>query len=494
MKRGVTNRMQNSRNCLLGLLTMFLAGCHGVGPDYKRPEATRIPAAYAGTPYAGTTNASGWKVAEPQAHLPKGAWWEVFGNPELNRLEEEAGIANQQLKAAFARLEQARAITDITRSGLYPNISLSPSYTRERTSANRPSFLSGNPIGTGNTFNDILVPLNLNYEVDVWGRVRRSVESSKAQELATADDLGTIQLIVQAEVAADYVTLRSLDTEQAIVSSTIVVFGKSLELTRERRAGGIVSDLDVAQAETLYRSARAQLPAIALQRAQFQHALAVLVGKNASSFEIPVQGLTTAPPVIPPGLPSQLLERRPDIAAAERRMAAANASIGVAKAAYFPTLQLHGIGGFESLSAGTLFAWPSRFWSLGPSLTMPLFEGGALRAGLRLAKAAYEETVANYRQTVLTAFGEVEDNLSAQNLLASEYEEQVSALRAANWQLQIANDRYRDGLVTYLEVAIAQNNTLIFERTTVELRGQQLVTAALLVKAIGGGWQPMPSR
>ncbi|MDB6068228.1 MAG: efflux system, outer rane lipoprotein NodT family [Pedosphaera sp.] len=491
MKRGFTNRMQILGNCLLGLLplTMLLAGCHGVGPDYKRPEATRIPAAY-----AGATNANGWKLAEPQAHLPKGNWWEVFGDPELNRLEVEAGLANQQLKAAFARLEQARAITDITRSGLYPNISLAPSFTRERSSANEPSRLSGRTIGQGNTFNDIIVPLNLSYEVDLWGRVRRSLESSKAQEQATADDLGTIRLIVEAEVAADYVTLRSLDTEQAIVRSTIEVFRKSLDLTLDRRAGGIVSDLDVAQAETVYRSARAQLPAIALQRAQFQHALAVLVGKPASSFEIPEQGLTTAPPIIPPGLPSQLLERRPDIAAAERRMAAANARIGAAKAAFFPTLRLNGIGGYESVSAGTLFDWPSRFWSLGPSLTLPIVEGGALRAGLRLAKAAYEETVANYRQTVLAAFGEVEDNLSAQILLAGEYEEQIGALKASNRQLEIANDRYRDGLVTYLEVATAQNNTLILERTTVELRGQQLVTAALLVKALGGSWQQMPSR
>jgi outer membrane protein, multidrug efflux system len=486
MKRGFTNHAWQCCNWLLGLIsaTMFLGGCIAVGPDYQRPEATRIPAAYAGA-------TKGWKVAEPQAHLPKGNWWEVFGDPELSRLEVEAATANQQLKAAFARLEQARAITDVTRSGLFPNIALSAAYTRQRSSANQPSSLSGQPIGQGNTFNDFTVPLDLNYEVDLWGRVRRSVESATAQEAASADDLGAIRLIIQAEVAADYVTLRSLDAEQAIVRSTVEVFRKSLELTRDRRAGGIVSDLDVAQAETVFRTARAQLPAIALQRAQFQHALAVLIGKPASSFEIPERALTTTPPAIPLGLPSQLLERRPDIAAAERRMAAANASIGVAKAALFPTLRLNGLAGFESVSAATLFDWPSRFWSVGPSLTLPLFEGGALRAGLRLAKAAYEETVANYRQTVLTAFGEVEDNLAAQSLLASEYEEQANALRAANRQLEIAIDRYRAGLVTYLEVATAQNTTLSLERTTVQRRGQQLVTAVALVKALGGGWQQM---
>jgi multidrug efflux system outer membrane protein len=483
MKRGCTNRGRRWRNWLLGLfLAAAIGGCK-VGPDYKRPEATRIPAAY-----AGATN--GWKVAEPQAHLLKGNWWEIFGDPELNRLEAEAVAANQQLKAAFARFEEARAITDVTKAGLFPNIALSAAYARQRESANRPSILTGLPIGHGSTFNDFVVPLDLNYEVDLWGRVRRSLESAQAQAQASADDLGTFRLLIEAEVAADYVTLRSLDAELAIVRSTIEVFRKSLVLTRDRRAGGIVSDLDVAQAETVFRTARAQLPAIALQRAQFQHALAVLIGQPASSFEIPERTLTTTPPAIPPGLPSELLERRPDIAAAERRMAAANANIGVAKAAFFPTVRLNGTAGFESVSASTLFNWPSRLWSFGPSLTTPLFQGGALRAGLRFTKAVYEETVANYRQTVLIAFQEVEDNLSAQSLLASEYEEEASALRAANRQLEIANDRYRDGLVTYLEVATAQNLVLGLELTVVQLRGQQLVTAVTLIKALGGGWQP----
>jgi multidrug efflux system outer membrane protein len=483
MKSGSTNQAWWCWNRLFGLIsaTMVLGGCM-VGPNYKRPEATRIPAAY-----AGATN--GWKVAQPQAHLPRGNWWEIFGDPELNQLEVEASAANQQIKAAFARLEQARAITDITRSGLFPNIALSPAFPRERTSANRPSIATGRAIGHGNTFNDFTVPLNLNYEIDVWGRVRRSVESARAQESATSDDLGTLLLLIHSEVAADYVSLRSLDAEYAIVRSTVDVFRKSLDLTIERRAGGIVSDLDVAQAETVYRSARAQLPAIALQRAQFLHALAVLIGTSASIFQLPERALTNAPPPIPPGLPSELLERRPDIAAAERRMAAANASIGVAKAAYFPTIRFNVTGGFESVDAGSLFNWPSRIWSFGPSLTMPLFEGGALRSGLRLAWAAYDETVANYRQTVLTAFREVEDNLSAQSLLASETAEQAAALKAADRQLEIANDRYRDGLVTYLEVATAQNLVLGLERTNVQLEGQQLATTVTLIQALGGGWQ-----
>jgi efflux transporter, outer membrane factor (OMF) lipoprotein, NodT family len=466
----------------LGLIsaTSFFGGCL-VGPDYKRPEATRIPSAY-----AGATNR--WKISEPRAHIPKGNWWEVFDDPELNRLEEEAAAANQQLKAGFARFEEARAITDVTRAGLFPHIAVSATATRERSSANQPSALTGATAGHGSTFNDFSVPFMLSYELDLWGRVRRGVQSARAQEQASADDLAALRLIIEAEVAADYFTLRSLDAELAIVQASVEVFGKSLELTRNRRATGIVSDLDVAQAETVFRTARAQLPAISLQRAQFQHALAALIGKAASNFEVPEQVLKIAPPIIPPDLPSELLERRPDIASAERHMAAANANIGVAKAAFFPTVRLNGLAGFESVSASSLFDWESRFWSLGPSLTLPIFQGGELRAGLRLAKATYDENVANYRQTVLTAFREVEDNLSAQNLLASQYDEQINALRAANRQLDIANERYRDGLVTYLEVATAQNNSLSLERTTVQLRGQQLVAAVTLVKALGGGW------
>lgn len=484
MKPRSINQTLQGRLGLFGVFSaaIFLGGCL-VGPDYKRPEATRIPAAY-----AGATN--GWKVAEPQAHLPKGNWWEVFGDPELNGLETQAAAANQQIKAAFAQLEQARAITDVTKAGLFPNVTLSPAYSHQHISVNRPSLRTGQPFGTGRSFDDFYVPLDLTYQADLWGRIRRSIESARAREQASADDLGAVRLVIQAEVAADFVTLRALDAESAIVSSMVEVFRKSLDLTRERRAGGVVSDLDVAQAETVLRTTRAQLPAIALQRAQFQHALAVLVGQPASSFKIPERPLTTVPPVIPPGLPSALLERRPDIATAERSMAAANATIGVATAAFYPTIQLNGLVGFESVDAGTLFTGPSRFWSLGPSLTVPIFEGVALRANLRLAKAAYEETVANYRQTVLAAFGEVEDNLSAENLLASEYEEQSSALQAAKWQLDLADYRYREGLVTYLEVATAQNTALNLERTTLQLRGQQLVASVALIKALGGGWQP----
>ncbi|HUJ71068.1 MAG TPA: efflux transporter outer membrane subunit [Verrucomicrobiae bacterium] len=462
--------------------SVLMAGC-AVGPDYKRPDATAtMPGAY-----SGATNQ--WKVATPQAHLPKGNWWEMFRDAELNRLETNAAVANQQLKAAIAAFDQARALADVSRSGLFPHLGLAPSATRQGDSLNRP--INGQAAGTNQTFtyNTFTVPLDLTYEVDIWGRVRRSVESSRSQEQASADDLETIKLAIQAEVATDYFALRSLDAQTALLRSDIDVFQKSLELTQNRRSGGIASDLDVAQAETVLKTTQAEIPGTILQRAQFEHALAALTGQPASTFTVAERPLDAAPPVIPPGLPSALLERRPDISAAERRMAAANANIGVAKAAFFPTIQFNGLGGFESLNAGTVFNWQSRFWSVGPSFTMPLFDAGQNRANLRFARAAYDEAVANYRQIVLAAFADVEDNLAAQNLLAIQCDAEIAALQAARKQLEIANNRYRAGLVTYLEVATAQNTALGVEITTVQLRGQQLAAAVGLVKSLGGGWQ-----
>jgi len=469
----------------------FLVGCT-VGPDYKRPEATTIPAAYAGATNAGPTNlgaTNGWKVAQPQAQIPKGNWWEIFGDAELNNLESQASTANQQLKAAVARFAEARAQMDVTRAGLFPNISLSGSFVRERTSANAPSTITGTAHGTSATFDDFTVPLSLGYELDLWGRVRRSVESARAQAQASADDLETIKLMIQAEVAVDYFSLRALDAQKAVLTSSVEVFTKSLELTRNLRAGGAVSDLDVAQSETVLKTTQAQLPAVMLQRTQFEHALALLVGEPASTFRVSEHALSTSPPLIPAGLPSELLERRPDISAAERLMAAANANIGVAKAAFFPTVQLNGLAGFESLNAGSLFNWSSRLWAVGPSVTLPLFEGGKLRAGLRFAQSSYDEMVANYRQSVLTAFSEVEDSLAAQTLLANQYATESDALVAARKQLEIVNNQYRDGLITYLEVATAESTALNVEFAATALRGQQLVAAVTLVKALGGGWQ-----
>ena len=464
---------------------ILLGGCV-VGPNYRKPEATEIPASY-----AGATN--GWKLAEPRADVPKGNWWEIFGDPELDRLESEGASANQQLKAAWAAFEQARAVADVAQSGYFPHLGLSPMLNRERNSANRP--INGVSNGRSETYTTIQVPLDFRYEVDLWGRVRRTVEAARASEQADAADVEGTRLAIQAEIASDYFALGALDAELFLLRTNVEVFRRSLELTRNRRSGGIATDLDVAEAQTVLKTAEAQIPAVGLRRARTEHALAVLVGRSPSTFVLPGRPLSLSPPVVPSGLPSELIERRPDIASAERRMAAANANIGVAKAAFFPTVRLNGLAGFESVSAGTLFDWPSRLWAVGPSITVPLFEGGRPKATLRQARAAYDEVVSNYRQTVLKAFAEVEDNLSAQGLLASQQEAETAALEAARKTLEIASNRYRAGLVTYLEVATAQTAELERERATVRLRGEQLVTSVALVKSLGGGWtdlNPMP--
>ncbi len=467
------------------ILLLLLAGC-AVGPDYKRPAAVEtMPAQYAGA-------TDEWKIAAPAADVPKGAWWEIFGDAELNRLEQQAATANQSLRAAVARFEQARATADVARSGLFPRIGVTGTATRQSDSENRPLATTGKEAGTSFTYNNFSIPFDLSYELDLWGRVRRQLESARATQQAAADDLEAVRLAIAAEVAADYFTLRALDAEKAALTVSVAAYRKSMELTRNRRAGGLVSDLDVAQAETVLQTAEAQLPALTLTRAKFEHALAVLTGQPATLFKLAEQPLDREPPVIPAELPSALLERRPDIAAAERRMAAANASIGVAKAAFFPTVRFNGLAGLQSIDAGTLFNWPSRFWAVGPSLTLPLFEGGQRNANLRSARASYEETVARYRQTVLTAFAEVEDNLAAQRLLAEQYRKELAAWQSARKQFEIAENRYRSGLVSYLPVATAQTAALERERAVVRLRGQQAVAAIALIKSLGGSFAAQP--
>lgn len=452
-----------------------LTGCT-VGPDYRRPEVSAPAETFAQT-------GEGWKVATPRADVPRGNWWTLFGDPELDRLEARGMEANQDLKAACARFDQARATADVARSGLFPRISVSALPLVQHDSANRP--VGGEP---GKTYDVYTIPFDLEYELDLWGRVRRSVESATAQTLAVSADIESVRLAIQAEIAGNYFALRALDTDKALVLSTLEVYRRSLALTRNRRAGGMVSDLDVAEAETVLRTAEAQLPQIALLRVRFQNALAVLTGDNPSSFRMPEQPLDTGPVFIPPGLPSELLERRPDIAAAEYRVMAANAAIGASKAAFFPTIRFAGFAGLQSGDMASLVNWPSRAWAVGPSVTLPVFRGGELTADLKRARATHEETVARYRQTVLNAFGEVENHLAAQRLLADEIDAVASALAAARRQLEIANNRYVAGLVTYLEVATAQNTVLITERSSVHLRGLQLVATVALVKSLGGGW------
>jgi multidrug efflux system outer membrane protein len=415
----------------------------------------------------------------------------MFGDAELNRLETLAATNNQNLAAAAARFEQSRALVAAARSGFYPQLNAGGTpngdLTRQRTSFNQP--LQGQAADVSHTYDTFTAPLYLGWEVDLWGRVRRLSEGAHARFSAAADDLESARLDVATEVANDYFLFRALTTEHAVITNTIVAYRRSLELTQNRRRGGIASDLDVAQAATQLHSAEAQLPVIELSSAQTLHAIAGLCGQPAMDFAVAMDTDTMTPvPVVPSVLPATLLEHRPDIAGAERRMAAANADIGVAKAAFFPAIKFNGLAGFQSVDSGTWFDWPSRFWSVGPSVELPLFTGGLNRAHLAAAHAAYDETVANYRQTVLGAFGEVEDALAAQRLLAEEWDAENAALIAARRALEISENRYKAGLVTYIDVATAQTEALTHERTVVQLEGSRLAATVNLVKALGGGW------
>ena len=469
-----------SRLLTISAACALLTAC-AVGPDYQRPAALRsqpLPAAFAGE----------WTIAAPSAHLPRGAWWEVFGDADLDRLERAASTDNESLAAAVARFNQASALVDIARSDFFPQLSFAGSAIRQRTSRNAPQ--SGQPAGQAYNYNTFTVPLVMGWEPDLWGRIRRQTEAAGARLGASADDVESLKLVIQGAVAADYFALRSFDAELALVTDTIETYRRSLELTRNRRKGGVVSDLDVSQAETQLRTAETQLPALQLERVRLADALAVLCGQPATTFAIVTdRARLKPPPDVPPALPSALLERRPDIASTERQMAAANADIGVAKSAFYPRLVLNGIGGVQSISAGTVFNWPSRIWAIGPTLEVPIFTGGRITAQLAAARASYDETVANYRQTVLGAFQEVEDQLAAQRLLAAQLVAETAALVSARRTLDIANNRYRAGLVTYLEVATAQSAAFDRERAVVALQGERCVATVGLIKALGGGWQ-----
>lgn len=470
--------------CLLASLPW--TGCR-IGPDYHRPAAlgtNSVPNSFSGL---SATNEGEWKIASPAAHLSHGTWWQLFGDDKLNQLELLASVNSPELAGALARFDQARALIKVSRAQLFPQIETDPNFNRQRTSFNAP--VNGLPANYTHTYNTFTLPLQAGWELDLWGRVRRQVESAQARATASGDDLEATKLALQAELATDYFTLRALDLEYDVLLRTTETYRRSLELTVNRRKGGIATDLDVSQAETQLRSAEAELPALRLQRTRLVDALATLCGQPASTFQLPLAPIEKEEiPARPAGLPSELLERRPDIAAAEQRMAAANAQVGVARTAFYPRVRFDGLAGFESVSASSWFDWPSRLWSVGPTLQLPLFTGGQNRAQLAFSKAAYQETVSTYRQTVLNAFQEVEDQLAAQRQLKTQLAAEVSAVQAAKRTLEIANNRYKAGLVTYLEVATSQSAALSLERTVVQLRGQELVAAIGLIRSIGGGW------
>jgi NodT family efflux transporter outer membrane factor (OMF) lipoprotein len=461
---------------LCAIAVAFCAGCT-VGPNYVRPTA-EVPTDFKETP-------ANWKQAQPSDAVSKGKWWEIYQDPQLNELEEQINVSNQTLKAEQEQFAQARAALRITRSNLFPNVSTTPAVSRTHIAPNQPLFNATTETKDYNTFT---IPVDVSYEVDLWGRVRRTVEASRSEAQATGADLANVSLSLHAELAADYFQLRGLDAQKQLLDSNVVAFEKALELTESRFHGGLASAVDVAQAQTILDTTRAETTDLGVQRASFEHAIAVLIGKPASQFSLPQIPLSAPPPLIPSGLPSDLLERRPDISAAERRVQEQNAQIGVARAAYYPQITLNGTGGFESTAITTLLQGPSGFWMLGGQAAEYLFDGGARRGASEQAKAAWNQSVDNYRQTVLLAFQEVEDNLAALRILENEANQEAEAVAAAQHSLSLSITRYRGGVTNYLEVTTAQSAALSDEVTAVNILTRRLAASVLLVKALGGGW------
>jgi len=463
---------------------LFLAGCM-VGPKYVKPSAPTAPA-FKEEPPASFSGSDTWKAAQPEDQATRGKWWEIFGDQQLNALEDELTSSNQDLKVDEARLRQARAMIRFNRSYLAPTISASPSVVNERLSANQPYFPASRANdGTGN----YTLPIDLSYEVDLWGRVRRTINASREETQATAADVATARLSLHAELAIDYFELRSADAQKQLLDDTVKAYTDALQLTENRFEGGAAPKSDVAQAQTQLDTARVQDTDITVTRAEYEHAIATLIGKPPAEFTVPPSTQVKLNlPVIPVGLPSQLLERRPDVAAGERRMAEANEQIGIARAAYFPTLTIGATGGFEGTTVTNWLNWPSRLWAIGPQLSETLFDAGRRRATSEAAQANYDGTVAAYRQTALNAFQEVEDNLAALRILEKEADQQHQATASAQESLQLFKNRYEGGVDNYLQVITAQTIALADERNDIDIQRRRMDASVLLVKAVGGGW------
>ncbi len=470
------SEVQRPRSTVGGLvLTLLFSGC-AVGPRYAKPTAA-TPPSYKEVP-------PDWKTAQPSDRIARGKWWEIYQDPQLNALEEQINVSNENLKAAEARFRQARALVRLNRADYYPTVTAGASAAREHLSSHRPLV----PTSTRTDGTDLVIPVDVSYEADVFGRVRHAVEAARAGAQASAADLEAVRLSLHAELALDYFEMRTLDAEEQLLKSNVTSFERALELTQSRYKGGVASAVDVAQAQTQLENTRTQAIDVLIQRSQNEHAIATLIGQAASSFVSPAAAWNLPPPDIPPGLPSELLERRPDIAAAERRVAAANAQVGVARAAYFPIFTLTGSGGFESTAITTLIQGPSGFLTAGAAAAVTAFDAGRRRAVSEQAKAAYDESVANYRQTVLTAFQEVEDNLAVLRILDDEAMAQQAAVAAAEHSLELSSNRYKGGVVSYLEVTTAQSTALADERAAVDILRRRMVASVSLIKALGGGW------
>jgi NodT family efflux transporter outer membrane factor (OMF) lipoprotein len=471
----------NPKAALLAVcMAVFLASCT-VGPKYAKPGVPTAPA-YSEQPPATYQEVNGWKTAQPRASQIRGNWWEMFNDPQLTALEVQVAPANQTLKAAYAHFIAARANIKFNRAALFPSLGTGPGITGNRISANGPT---GTP---GYRYGDFTFPVDLNYEVDLWGRVRRTIASAREQYQASAADLENVKLELETDLAIDYYEARSLDTQQQLLDDTVSAYQRALQLTKNRYEGGVASKVDVAQAQTQLDTAQAEDIDVSVARAEYQHAIAVLIGKTPEAFELSRMPLKQNPPVVPVGVPSELLERRPDIASAERQMAIANEQSGIAKSAFFPQLLISATGGFEGSSIVDWFAWPSRFWAAGPQMLETVFDAGQRRAGVQMAQADYDVTIANYRQTVLTAFQQVEDSLSTLRILEQETAKQEEATESAENSLELSMNRYKGGLVTYLEVTTAQGIAYANERTEVDLLRRRMDATVELIKALGGGW------
>ena len=458
---------------------MLLAAACSFAPHYSRPSTPTPPPAY--------QEADGWKTAQPADAAGRGQWWEIYGDDPLNALESQVTVSNQNLKAAFARLEQARAQTRIERSYLFPTVTAGPRAVRERQSVNSPTYNDTKPT----VFNDFALNLDVSYEFDVWGRIRNLVAAARASEQASSADLATLDLSTHAELASDYFTLRSQDEQQDLLDHTAKDYADALELTQHLYDGGAAALSDLDQAKAQLQTALTQAADNRLSRAQTEHAIAVLLGESPSNFHLDPRPLPLemAPPGIDPGIPSALLERRPDVAAAERRVAAANAQIGVARAAYFPVFTLTGLAGFESMQTSNLLTAPSRTWSVGPQGVLTVFDAGLHRAQSAQAHAAYDEQVADYRNIVLTAYQSVEDNIVALRQLEQESVTEAAAVTATTEALQEAQYRYSGGIATYLEIVVSENAALAARLSAADIQLRRLVASVQLVRALGGGWQ-----
>jgi NodT family efflux transporter outer membrane factor (OMF) lipoprotein len=477
------------------LVTLLLAGCM-VGPKYHQPAATvqPPPTAYKELP-AQNPPAGEWKVAEPQDAMLHGKWWEIYKDPELNALEDQLNINNQSIKQSFENFMEARTLVTQARAQLYPTLTTAPSFRRSQSSATLRNNVGatgtagGGATGNPNVYSTLAeVPFTASWQPDLWGRVRNTIRQAQYNAQLSAADLENVRLTEQASLAVFFFELRGQDALQNILNDTVEADKKSLEVARARYETGVDTQLTVVEAQVTLQQAESASTNLGIARAQFEHAIAVLVGTSASGFSMPYKPLSTAPPAIPVGIPSQLLERRPDIAASERNMASANAQIGIATAAYYPNLTLSAQGGFESSALQNLMTWPSRFWSVGPSVSETIFDAGLRRATVNQFVAVYNADVAGYRQTVLTAFQQVEDSMAAVRILSKQIQQQEQAVQSAQQFLALSQARYETGVDTYLNVLIAQTTLLTDQQQLASLHTLEMTASVQLIEALGGGW------